>query len=154
MKMGQMDNDNRMYWRRDELMMTTGRVHDDEGTSSWWQKDNWRVDEFENEERRTWLDDDEGTNWRWQRDKSTITMGWVDDDEGTMILYCDHVDCDGHDCNCSRSWSLWLQWCSVAMVLEHNGARSRWCYITMVHYGKPAACMGRALTTPLTHCQC
>jgi hypothetical protein len=34
--------------------------------------------------------------------------------------------------------SLWLQWCSVAMVLDCNGAWPRWCDITMVRYGKPA----------------
>ena len=32
-----------------------------------------------------------------------MTRVWVDDDEGTMVLDCDHVDCDAHDGDGSRS---------------------------------------------------
>ena len=46
-----------------------------------------------------------------------------------MVMIAMVLDHDG-----AQSRSFWLQWCSVVMVLDRNGAQLQWCYITMVHY--------------------
>ena len=144
--MGWINDDNRTNWRWqwDEGMMTTGRI--DEWTNWQWKWDDfrWGGDKFtittcrlmsgqsDNEKRMTWqwrgekltmmtgrINDDDRKNQQWQ--------GNDDDDEG--VLNCNHVHCDGHDCDGSQSWWCLIAITLAAMVLSHDGAGSQWCSI-------------------------
>ena len=142
MTTGQIDDDNGTHgWLQPDVLMS-GHIDDENGTISWWRGDKFMM-------TTGWLmsgkiDNEERMPWQWWGGKLTMMTGWIDNGKGTMTLMRGFsiaimlivmvmiemvLDHDG-----AWSWSLWLQWCSVAMVLDCNGAQSQWCYITMMCY--------------------
>ena len=171
-------------------MTTTGKIDDDNGTNGWWQPDiltsgqiddengtiSWRGgDKFTMTTGRLTsgrIEDEERMPWRWRGEKLTMTTRQIDNDDRTNqrrqgnneddegVLNCNHVHCDGHDRDGSRSWLCLIAITLAAMVLSHDGAQSHYIVMCLQHHdrvsSKIIARMGRpilALVPVLDRCQ-